>query len=195
MFYWLISWISVVCVCACVCVCTCVHMSTCVCAQLLSNVRLFGLGPTRLLCPWKSPGKNTRVHCYFLLQKIFLTQGLNSHLTTETPWKWISMEDPSKDNISREKWDGRGIPSGRTFMNKGTEVSLRRMTMGISVYSFLLKLIYFLAAPSLSCGMWDLVCWSGIEPGQGPLNWEHRVLATGPPGKSLCVGPLGQRRQ
>ena len=36
-------------------------------------------------------------------------------------------------------------------MNK--EVSLRRMTVGISVYSFLLKLIYFLAAPGLSCGM------------------------------------------
>ena len=37
-------------------------------------------------------------------------------------------------------------------MNEGTEVSLRRMTMGISVYSFLLKLIY-LAAPDLSCSM------------------------------------------
>ena len=78
-------------------VCMCVL----VCAQSLSYVRLFGLWPTRLLCPWNSPGKNTRVHCYFLLQKIFLTQGLNPHLTTETPWKWISMEGPSKDNISR----------------------------------------------------------------------------------------------
>lgn len=37
-------------------------------------------------------------------------------------------------------------------MNKGTEVSLRRMTMGISVYSFLLKFI-FLAVPDLSCVM------------------------------------------
>ena len=24
--------------------------------------------PTRLLCPWDSPGKNTRVGCHFLLQ-------------------------------------------------------------------------------------------------------------------------------
>ena len=24
--------------------------------------------PTRLLCPWDSPGKNTGVGCYFLLQ-------------------------------------------------------------------------------------------------------------------------------
>ena len=33
--------------------------------------------PTRLLCPWDSPGKNTWVGSHFLLQGIFLTQGLN----------------------------------------------------------------------------------------------------------------------
>ena len=39
--------------------------------QSLSCVRLLqhhGLWPTRLLCPWDSPGKNTRVSCHFLLQ-------------------------------------------------------------------------------------------------------------------------------
>ena len=34
----------------------------------------------RLLCPWDSPGKNTGVGCHFLLQGIFLTQGLNPGL-------------------------------------------------------------------------------------------------------------------
>ena len=34
----------------------------------------------KLLCPWDSPGKNTGVGCHFLLQGIFLTQGLNPHL-------------------------------------------------------------------------------------------------------------------
>ena len=33
--------------------------------------------PTRLLCPRDSPGKNTGVGSHFLLQGIFLTQGLN----------------------------------------------------------------------------------------------------------------------
>ena len=33
--------------------------------------------PTRLLCPWDSPGKNTGVGCHSLLQGIFLVQGLN----------------------------------------------------------------------------------------------------------------------
>ena len=33
--------------------------------------------PTRLLCPWDFPGKNTGVSCHFLSQRIFLTQGLD----------------------------------------------------------------------------------------------------------------------
>ena len=36
-----------------------------------------GLQPTRLLRPWDLPGKNTGVGCHFLLQDVFLTQGLN----------------------------------------------------------------------------------------------------------------------
>ena len=39
-----------------------------------------GLSPTRILCPWDFPGKNTGVGCRFLLQRSFLTQGLNSCL-------------------------------------------------------------------------------------------------------------------
>ena len=40
-----------------------------------------------------------------------------------------------------------------------------------------------------SCSMWDIVPQQGIEPtefnqGLNSLHWEHRVLATRPPGKS-----------
>ena len=50
---------------------------------------------SRLLCPWDFPGENTWVGCHFLLQRIFLTQGLNLRLqhwqagffTTEPPGK------------------------------------------------------------------------------------------------------------
>ena len=38
---------------------------------------LHGLIPFRLLCPLVFPGKNPGVGCHFLLQGIFLTQGLN----------------------------------------------------------------------------------------------------------------------
>ena len=52
-------------------------------AHMLSHVRssrLHRLKPTRFLCPWDSPGKNTRVGCHCLLQWIFPTQGWNPHL-------------------------------------------------------------------------------------------------------------------
>ena len=44
------------------------------------SLQLYGLEPTRLLCPWNSSGKNTGVGCHSLLQGIFPTQGLNSLL-------------------------------------------------------------------------------------------------------------------
>ena len=43
-----------------------------------SSLRLHGLQPARLLCPWNFSTKNTGVGCHALLQGIFLTQGLNS---------------------------------------------------------------------------------------------------------------------
>ena len=44
------------------------------------SLRPRGLQPTKLLCPWCSPGKNTGVCNHSLLQGIFLTQGSNSSL-------------------------------------------------------------------------------------------------------------------
>ena len=43
--------------------------------------------PARLLCPWDFPSKNTGVGCHFLLQGIFLTQGLNWHLPVLFRWQ------------------------------------------------------------------------------------------------------------
>ena len=42
---------------------------------------------------------------------------------------------------------------------------------------------FYLAALGLSCDMWDLFPDWGLN--LGPLHWKCRVLATGPPGKSL----------
>ena len=42
-----------------------------------SSLRPYELLLARLLCPWYSPGKNTGVDCHFLLQAIFLNQGMN----------------------------------------------------------------------------------------------------------------------
>ena len=45
-----------------------------------NSLQSHGLQRTRLLCPWNSPGKNTRVGNHSLLQGIFPTEGLNPGL-------------------------------------------------------------------------------------------------------------------
>ena len=63
-----------------------------VCACMLSGfhcVQLFATPWTvapRLLCPGDFPGMDTGVGCHALLQRIFLTQGLNPHILH---WRWI----------------------------------------------------------------------------------------------------------
>ena len=47
---------------------------------MFDSLQPHGLWPARFLCPWNSPGKNTGVGCYFFLQGIFTTQGLNLSL-------------------------------------------------------------------------------------------------------------------
>ena len=45
-----------------------------------NSLQPHGLQPTRLLCPWDSPGKSAGVGCHSLPQRAFPTQGLNPGL-------------------------------------------------------------------------------------------------------------------
>ena len=79
---------------------------------MADSLHLHGLLPTRLLCPWDSPSKNTGVGFHSLLQRIFPTQGSNLHLslaspalasgffTTSTTWEAPSMHAMESKNIS-----------------------------------------------------------------------------------------------
>ena len=49
-------------------------------AQSCPTLATHGLQPSRFLCPWDSPGKNTGVGFHFLLQGIFPTQESNPGL-------------------------------------------------------------------------------------------------------------------
>jgi len=69
-----------------------------------SHVRLFATlwtVPTRLLCPWDSPGKNTGVGCHALLQWIFPTQGSNPCLLSLLHWQVgsLPLAPPGKPQI------------------------------------------------------------------------------------------------
>ena len=78
----------------------CLHFFLFSCVHVLSHcshVHLFvthWTAPTRLLCPWDSPGKNTGVGCYALLQGISLTQKLNLHLLRFLHWQAGSLPPP-----------------------------------------------------------------------------------------------------
>ena len=50
------------------------------------------------------------------------------------------------------------------------------------VHFTIFNIFIYLAAPGLSCSMWDLVPWPGIKP--WPPVSGIQVLAPGPPGKS-----------
>ena len=89
---------------------SCTHACS-VASGMSDCVQPYGLLlPTRLLCPWDSPGKNTGVGCHALLQGIFPTQGLNLHLLhcRRILYHWATREaqipssDASKFPISQK---------------------------------------------------------------------------------------------
>ena len=67
----------------CVCVCVCVSVCVCVCVLVTESCPTL-CNPmncrARLPCPWNSPGENTGVGYFSLLQGIFPMQGLNPGL-------------------------------------------------------------------------------------------------------------------
>ena len=85
----------------CVCMCMCVCGSMCVCVLSCSDsLQPYGLQPSRLVCSWDFPGKNTRVGCRFLLQGIFQTQGL-THIScvSSISAKFFNTELPGKPQL------------------------------------------------------------------------------------------------
>ena len=78
--------------------------------------------PTRLPCPWDSPGKNTGVGCHFLLQcmkgKVKVKSFSHVRLLA-TPWTTAYQAPPSIGFSRQEYWSGVPLPSpGHVLENK-----------------------------------------------------------------------------
>ena len=74
--------------------------------------------PTRLLCPWDSPGKNTGVGCHFLLQCMkgkVKVKSLSRVRLFVTPWTSAYQAPPSMGFSRQEYWSGVPLPSGDPF--------------------------------------------------------------------------------
>ena len=76
--------------------------------------------PTRLPCPWDSPGKNTGVGCHFLLQCMKVkneSEVSQSCLTLATPWTAAYQAPPSMGFSRQKYWSGMPLPSPQTWFN------------------------------------------------------------------------------
>ena len=74
------------------------------------SVRPHRRQPTRLPCPWDSPGKNTGVGCHFLLQ-CTKVKSLSPVRLFATPWTAAHQASPSMGFSRQEYWSGVPSPS------------------------------------------------------------------------------------
>ena len=84
------------------------------------SVRPHRWQPTRLCCPWDSPGKNTGVGFHFLLQRMKLKSEsevaqscltLSNPMDFATPWTAFHQAPPSMGFSRQEYWSGVPSPS------------------------------------------------------------------------------------
>ena len=80
-----------------------------------NSVRPHRQQPTRLPCPWDSPGKNTGVSCLFLLQCMKVkseSEVAQSCLTLSDPMDYTAHQAPPSMGFSRQEyWSGVPLPS------------------------------------------------------------------------------------
>ena len=72
------------------------------CSVMSDSLLPYGLEAARLLCPWDFSGKNAGAACRFLLQGLFLTQGLNSGLLCLLHWREDSLPPCGKPTFIGE---------------------------------------------------------------------------------------------
>ena len=66
----------------------CVHAKS---LQVCSTLQLYGLQPTRLCCPWDSPGEDPGVGCHALLQGNLPDPGINPCPSCLVLWREDSL--------------------------------------------------------------------------------------------------------
>ena len=104
-----------------------VRKTCCCCCEVTSvvsdSVRPHRRQPTRLLCPWDSPGKNAGVGCHFLLQCMKVESESEVSLSRvrflATPWTADFQAPPSMGFSRQEYWSGVPLPSPKKDLGKG----------------------------------------------------------------------------
>ena len=83
----------------------------CIASVVSESVRPHRRQPTRLPCPWDSPGKNIGVGCHFLLQCVKVkVKSLSRVQLFATPWTAAYQAPPSMGFSRQEYWSGVPLP-------------------------------------------------------------------------------------
>ena len=107
--------------------------------------------PTRLPCPWDSPGKNTGVGCQFLLQCIKVkVKSLNRVRLLATSWTAAYQAPPSMGFSRQEYWSGVPLPSPT---NLDSILKSREITLPTKVH--LVKAMFF-SVVRYGCETWTI---------------------------------------
>ena len=102
--------------------------------------------PTRLPCPWDSPGKNTGVGCHFFLQCMKVKSESDSNAwkwkvkvkslsrvwLLAAPWTAAYQAPPSMGFSRQEYWSGVPLPSPEMTL-KHMEICLKSIRIGIQI--------------------------------------------------------------
>ena len=137
---------------------------------------LWTIQPTKLLCPWNCPGKNTIVSCHSLHQGMFLTQGLNPDLLHCR----LILHCLSHQGLTMMNTMVTSTPAIFFFLKIFWCGPFLKSLLNLSQFCFCF--MFWLFDPE-ACGI--LVPQPGIYPTTPAL--EGDVLTTGPPGKSLTI--------
>ena len=92
--------------------------------------------PTRLPCPWDSPGKNTGVGYHFFLQCMQVkseSEVSQSCPTLVTPWTAAHQAPPSMGFSRQEYWSGVPLPSP-TLILHASKVMLKIIQARLQQY-------------------------------------------------------------
>ena len=95
------------------------HLCCCITSVVSDSVRPHRQQPTRLRCPWDSPGKNTGVGCHFLLQCMKVkreSEVAQSCLTLSDPIA-AHQAPPSMGFSRQEYWSQVPLPSPITNLD------------------------------------------------------------------------------
>ena len=139
------------------------------------SVRPHRRQPTRLPRPWDSPGKNTGVGCYFLLQCMKVkseSEVAQSCPTLVTPWTAAHQAPLSMGFSRQEYWSGVPSPS-RNHPLYWNHNPLAPLFFWVLFYLSFLNLHSHLCAPLLSD--WDSIVHDSVLSlgrGRGPTGWR-----------------------